>query len=946
MKYQTTTVRGAWCEVGPFTHRRLVSGDTSGISDLKWASRGDLNVINLVAVCPFGGPIARAERERNPTNRVNVHTSDGEDITTFDVPSVNTTIDTHIVFMNWCAQVDELMVVLNNGEVHFFTSKGDVSCAPICLNDEIVVCSGMPSGIALVSCQTIHMIHRDDCSYSDRKVDFHDEAFGLLCCAAVPESTSSSGYNEVFVCTDVEAGAANHQVLVRATFGRQASIDVVDISSFMPNVERIHRLAVASTISRIAMVVDDGSSSFKLFAGDLDFEYCHQVCDMLTDTPPAQLFWMGENTLSYLFLHSQYDEEVDFDSTMYCYPYPGDDRSDVPPQSNSLILNGEDCVLDVPKDAFVSQEVDGIRIISSDTFVLIQSVTPEILSVFRGQGSTASLLVQSYDMYAQEQKGSVENIRHLMETPSMELCEAVDSVVEAAGFEMDPDAQKRLLRVASFGRSFCQSYLCDNFVNMSRRLRVINNLRLAGIVITIQELLAIEQHWLIPRLTALRQYSLAFQITQLLHLPATQLVDDWAKTLIRESTQSNRDIADRILEQFRRCETRISLDEVATFAWESDKEDLALLLIKDEPCAKNQIRLLLQMERYTEALQWAVESGDPDLIFSTMRVLLDEHQERAINEINIHDSAARMLSNYMDASEIADPDGSYLRQQYLQQHPQSQVYMALVRYLEKVSSSREAAKASNIGLSGSSVELSQQEKIHDIMFAEKVAKATLESSTGTASSSHGTTGISLDRLPQIGNFGINSGNAQANVPKMLDAQRRLIDTQTNLMRSTNSSKFIDASISDTIALCFQYNKNSEGESLAKQFQVSEKMLMWCKLRGLIAGENWSGVDSLGSSKKSVIGFEPFVFQLLAVNRAAHAAKFVPKCAPIERRMDLYMLCDDFAGACEDSIRNKEFELLNEVQSRAKTMQQKAQCDAAIKRMEGKGGDSKGFSLFQ
>lgn len=710
----------------------------------------------------------------------------------------------------------------------------------------------------------------------------------------------------------------------------------------MPRAEKIHRLAVASTVSRISMVVDDGTDSFKLFAGDLDFDYCHQVCDMLTDTPPAQLFWVGEETISYLFLHSQYDESTNFDSSMYCYPYPGDDRSDIPPQSNSLILAGVDCVMDVPKDAFVAQEVDGIRIISSDTFVLVQVATQEVLSVFRDQSSTASLLMQAYDMYAQEQRGSVETIRKLVDTPSMELAEAVDAVVEAAGFEMDSDAQKRLLRIASFGRSFCQSYLCDNFVNMSRRLRVIHNLRPAGIIITLQQLIAIEKDWLIPRLIALRQYSLAFQITQLLNLPTTQLVDEWAKTLIRESTQGDLKIANRILEQFRRCETRISLDEVASFARENNREQLALLLIKEEPCAANQIRMLLDMSRYNEALQWAVDSGDPDLIFCSMRKLLDESREKAFLEVSVHESANRMLALYMDASEIADPEGDYLRKQYLDLHPQSQVYAALVHCLEQIASNKESSK---MAPNSSSNALLQIAKVDNIRIAKNLAVTALESSAATSNSNTINSGLSLDRLNQIGgNFGMNS-NANANIPKMLDAHCRLVEIQTNLTSTTNSNKFIDASVAETVTLCFRYGKTSEGESISKQFQLSEKMTMWCKLRGLIAGENWSGVDALGSSKKSVIGFEAFVFELLDARRAAHAAKFVPKCTPIERRMDLYMLCEDFAGACEDCIRNKEFELLNEVQSRAKTNPQKAQCEAAIKKMEGGGGKDKGFSLF-
>jgi hypothetical protein len=53
----------------------------------------------------------------------------------------------------------------------------------------------------------------------------------------------------------------------------------------------------------------------------------------------------------------------------------------------------------------------------------------------------------------------------------------VDICIEAAGNEFNPEVQKQLLRAASFGKCFLESYNTEHFVNMCRVLRVLNAVR-------------------------------------------------------------------------------------------------------------------------------------------------------------------------------------------------------------------------------------------------------------------------------------------------------------------------------------------------------------------------------------------------------------------------------------------------------------------------------------
>ena len=59
----------------------------------------------------------------------------------------------------------------------------------------------------------------------------------------------------------------------------------------------------------------------------------------------------------------------------------------------------------------------------------------------------------------------------------MFLTKAVDCCIEAAGLDFNPDVQKQLLKSASFGKTFLETYPASKLVDMNRSLRVLNSIR-------------------------------------------------------------------------------------------------------------------------------------------------------------------------------------------------------------------------------------------------------------------------------------------------------------------------------------------------------------------------------------------------------------------------------------------------------------------------------------
>jgi hypothetical protein len=76
---------------------------------------------------------------------------------------------------------------------------------------------------------------------------------------------------------------------------------------------------------------------------------------------------------------------------------------------------------------------------------------------------------------------------------------------------------------------------------------------------------------------------------------------------------------------------------------------------------------------------------------------------------------------------------------------------------------------------------------------------------------------------------------------------------------------------------------------------------YIKLHALTQMKDWVNLEVLARSKKSPIGYEPFVSHLVEKGHQKEAAIFVPRC-DAKRRADLYVQCGEWRLAgkeCKD-----------------------------------------------
>ena len=149
--------------------------------------------------------------------------------------------------------------------------------------------------------------------------------------------------------------------------------------------------------------------------------------------------------------------------------------------------------------------------------------------------------------------------------------------------------------------------------------------------------------------------------------------------------------------------------------------------------------------------------------------------------------------------------------------------------------------------------------------------------------------------------------------QMMDEYARLLAFQQQLEReSPTETKFVGLSVNETIKTCIVNNIAKKADKIKSDWKVSDKRCAstqdqlvitlttvcsyWnLKLQALVEMKDFEALEIFARSKKSPIGYEPFVKMLLENGHEREAVSFVPRC-DANRRIDLYIECGDWRAA--------------------------------------------------
>ncbi|CAH1775290.1 unnamed protein product [Owenia fusiformis] len=505
-------------------------------------------------------------------------------------------------------------------------------------------------------------------------------------------------------------------------------------------------------------------------------------------------------------------------------------------------------------------EIDGLRIISKTTHEFLQKVPAVTEDIFKiGSMSPGAMLFEASREF---QRGSQRADEYIRMIP--DIGRAVEECIEAAGEEHEPSKQQLLLRAASFGKCFLTDIQPESFVNMCQMLRVLNNIHdyKLAIPLTKTQLEQLTVPVLIDRLVLRRQYCLAIRICQYLNIPeadgASRILAHWACYKVQQTHVDDELVATAIANKLGDT-PGVSYSEIANKAIECGRTELAIRLLDFEPKAAEQVPLLMKMKRDTNALYKSIESGDTDLMYT---VILHLKEIMPLGDflmtIRTHPIAHALYLQF-----CREENKEMLRELYYQEDNFQQE--ANCRVVESYGEERLEVKLTSLVAAQDAYTKSKN---------EWAARQTEE---------------------QV---------------KLLKYQRRL---EEELNR-----QYMDLSLHQTMYKLTMEANHKLAESLRKEFKVPDRRFWWLRVNALCESNDWTELEKFSKSKKSPIGYEPFVDGCIKYGNRHEATKYLPKVSQ-ENKVNCYIKVGQLDQAAEFAFLQKSIDDLNIVQQKCGPM---------------------------
>ncbi|XP_054846480.1 vacuolar protein sorting-associated protein 16 homolog [Eublepharis macularius] len=512
------------------------------------------------------------------------------------------------------------------------------------------------------------------------------------------------------------------------------------------------------------------------------------------------------------------------------------------------------------EDSYLVPELDGVRIFSSSTHEFLHEIPESTQEIFKiASMAPGALLLEAQREYEKESQKADEYLREIKEQDL--LPEAVRKCIEAASCEQDPEIQKALLRAASFGKCFIDKFPPDSFVETCRDLRVLNAIRdyQIGIPLSFAQYKQLTIEVLLDRLVLRRLYPIAIKICEYLRLSEFQgisrILAHWACYKVQQKDKSDEEVASAINQKLGDT-PGISYSEIAARAYECGRTELAIKLLEYEPRSGKQVPLLLKMKRSTLALSKAIESGDTDLVYTVVLHLKNELNRGAffmtLQNQPVALSLYRQFCKHQELDTLKDL------------YNQDDNHQELGNFFVRSSYTNEQRIEGRVASLVNAVDEYYKAK------NEFAAKATED---------------------QV---------------KLLRIQHR--------MQKEEDKPYLDYSLHDTVYNLILDKNHKRAEQLYRDFKISDKRFWWLKISALAEREDWDELEKFSKSKKSPIGYMPFVEICMKHHNCSEAKKYTLRVAP-EQRVKALILVGDLGLAADAAIEHKNENEMNLVLSK-------------------------------
>jgi hypothetical protein len=126
------------------------------------------------------------------------------------------------------------------------------------------------------------------------------------------------------------------------------------------------------------------------------------------------------------------------------------------------------------------------------------------------------------------------------------------------------------------------------------------------------------------------------------------------------------------------------------------------------------------------------------------------------------------------------------------------------------------------------------------------------------------------------------------------------------------------SVNETLFRLLRSGYGPRAKKVQSEFKIPEKTFWWIRLRANIAARSWAEIETLSSTRKSPIGWEPFFTSVLAAGNPKLASIFIPKCIGLEtkERIEMWTKCGMIKQAAEEALKAKDLKSLEDLKGKA------------------------------
>ncbi|KAK8885622.1 hypothetical protein M9Y10_041072 [Tritrichomonas musculus] len=290
----------------------------------------------------------------------------------------------------------------------------------------------------------------------------------------------------------------------------------------------------------------------------------------------------------------------------------------------------------MPGGCYVSNEVDGARIITADNIFYLREISGVPLDfVYYSKDKTKGGKSPAFTFFQKVERPYEFTQSDPCIKIGNKLPEAINGCLEASKFFRKQELVKELLKIVSRYKDDIPNYDSKDYSRVLSHVRVISHLSMPPINMPLTEaqLAHLGHESLVVRLCNRFLHIHAYKIADYLGTKTETIAAHWANCLIR-SHASN----DEIMKRLRTNDTTIDFVELATIAFElaekskteegrRSKEELALELAKCVKVKSRTVPLLIRRGQWAAAVEAAVNSNDTSLLVFVLKSATEKQQD-------------------------------------------------------------------------------------------------------------------------------------------------------------------------------------------------------------------------------------------------------------------------------------------------------------------------------